>query len=194
MIILASQSETRRKLLTAAGVVFASATSPVDESALHTRLKDLSPRDLALALADAKAAALKPQNGNDLVVGADQVFALDHQVFHKPKSVDEAKQQLLQLNGKAHHLHTAYAMYRNGQNIAKYCETATLTMRQLSNTFIEIYIASTPETLLTSIGCYQLEGRGIQLMQDIKGDYFSILGLPLLPLLGHLRELGEIPS
>jgi septum formation protein len=194
MIILASQSETRRKMLTAAGVEFTSVSSPVDEATLHSNLKHLSPRDLAIALASAKAAAHTPQNAQDLVIGADQVFALDQLVFHKPKSVEEAQQHLLKLNGQTHDLHTAYAIFRNGQNIAQHCETATLTMRNLSAAFIESYIASTPADVLTSIGCYQLEGRGIQLMQDIKGDYFTILGLSLLPLLGHLRQLGEIPS
>lgn len=194
MIILASQSPTRRALLTGAGVEFTSATSPLDEAALQSLLRHLPPRDLAIALAVAKAAAFKPSYPKDLIIGVDQVFAVGELVFHKPKSVEEAEHQLMKLNGKAHHLHTAYAIFRNGQNIKSHCNTATLTMRQLSNAFIETYISSTPEAALTSIGCYQLEGRGVQLMQEIKGDYFSILGLPLLPLLAHLRQLGEMPT
>jgi septum formation protein len=194
MIVLASQSQIRRQLLTAAGVTFIAATSPLDEAALQADHQHLNPKELALALAKAKAAAFVPKETNDIIIGVDQTFELEGQVFHKPKNRDQAKQQLQRMSGRTHRLHTAYAMFRNQQQIAEHCETATLTMRTLSDDFIDRYIASTPDAILTSVGCYQLEGLGIQLMQDIKGDYFSILGLPLLHLLAHLRQHGELAS
>jgi septum formation protein len=194
MIVLASQSQIRRQLLTAACVTFIAATSPIDEAALQADLKHLKPKQLALALAKAKAAAYVTKDTNDMIIGVDQTFELDGQVFHKPKNRDQAKQQLQRISGRTHCLHTAYAMFRNRQPIADHCETAALTMRTLSDDFIDRYLASTPDTVLASVGCYQLEGLGIQLMQDIKGDYFSILGLPLLPLLAHLRQHGELAT
>jgi septum formation protein len=194
MIVLASQSEIRRQLLTAAGVTFITVTSPIDEAALQADLQHVSPKDVAIKLAHAKADALNPQQINDMIIGVDQTFELEGEVFHKPKNRDQAKQQLQRMSGRTHCLHTAYAMFRNRQPIADHCETATLTMRTLSDDFIDGYIASTPDTILASVGCYQLEGLGIQLMQDIKGDYFSILGLPLLPLLAHLRQHGGLAT
>jgi septum formation protein len=192
MIVLASQSQTRRQLLTQAGVRFSSATSPLDEAALQADLQHLSAKQLAMALANAKAAAFIPHDTNDTIIGVDQTFELEGQVFHKPKNPEQAKQHLQRMSGKTHALHTAYAVFRNSQHIADHCETATLTVRPLSDDFIDRYLASTSDTILASVGCYQLEGLGIQLMQDIKGDYFSILGLPLLPLLAHLRQHGEL--
>jgi septum formation protein len=194
MIVLASQSQIRRQLLTAAGVTFVVATSPLDEAALQADHQHLNPKELALALAKAKAAAFVPKDTNDIIIGVDQTFELDGQVFHKPKSCVQAKQQLQHISGRTHCLHTAYAMFRNQQQIAGHCETATLTMRTFSDDFIDRYLASTSDSILTSVGCYQLEGLGIQLMQDIKGDYFSILGLPLLRLLAHLRQHGELAT
>lgn len=194
MIVLASQSQIRRQLLTAAGVTFVAATSPLDEAALQANLEHLKPKALAIALANAKAAAFVPKDTNDIIIGVDQTFELDSQVFHKPKSREQAKQHLQRLSGKTHTLHTAYEIFRNHQPIASHSETANLTMRTLSDDFIDRYIASTSDSILTSVGCYQLEGLGIQLMQDIKGDYFGILGLPLLPLLAHLRQHGELAS
>lgn len=194
MIVLASQSQIRRQLLTAAGVTFIAATSPLDEAALQANHQHLNPKELALALAKAKAAAFVPKETNDIIIGVDQTFELEGQVFHKPKNRDQAKKQLQRMSGRTHRIHTAYEMFRNQQHIAEHCETATLTVRPLSDDFIDRYIASTSDSILTSVGCYQLEGLGIQLMQDIKGDYFSILGLPLLPLLAHLRQHGELAS
>jgi septum formation protein len=194
MIVLASQSQIRRQLLAAAGVTFIAAKSPLDEAALQADLEHLKPKALAIALAKAKAAAFVPKGTKDIIIGVDQTFELNSQVFHKPKNREQAKQHLQHLSGKTHALHTAYAMFRNQQQIAEHCETATLTMRTLSDDFIDRYIASTSDSILTSVGCYQLEGFGIQLMQDIKGDYFSILGLPLLPLLAHLRQHGELAT
>lgn len=194
MIVLASQSAIRRTLLSGAGVVFTAATSPLNESELQSLLTHLSPHDMAVTLANAKANAVEPPEPADLVIGVDQTFELDGNVLHKPRNKEQAKQHLLSLNGKTHRLHAAYSIFRNRQQVAAHCDTATLTMRQMSDGFINDYLATIPRAVLISVGCYQLEGPGIQLMQNITGDYFTILGLPLLPLLAHLRELGELPA
>lgn len=194
MIILASQSEIRRAILKAAGVSFLAATSPADELSLQTDLKKLAPRDMAIALANTKASAFDPLSPDDFIIGVDQTCELNGDVLHKSKNKSEAKQQLLGLNGKSHKLHTAYSIYHNHKPVADHCETSTLTMRVMSEEFIDSYLASIPEHTLTAVGCYQLEGLGIQLMQDIEGDHFSILGLPLLHLLAHLRDLGALPT
>jgi septum formation protein len=193
MIILATQSQTRRSLLAAAGIAFEAMASPLEEKFLHQKLSHLSPRELAIALATAKAAAVSTFKPDDLVIGLDQTFELDGQVFHKPDNKGQAVAHLAELQGKTHALHTAYSILRNQQIVAQHCNTSTLTMRSLSPQYISDYIQKVSDQVLTSVGCYQLEGRGIQLMSTVQGDYFSILGLPLLPLLTHLRELGEIP-
>jgi septum formation protein len=192
MIILASQSSIRKKLLTAAGVVFTTQLSPLNEAALQSECKDLTPTAMATTLALAKANALAPQHITDLVIGVDQTLEFEAQILHKPKTLVEAKQQLLGLQGKSHMLHTAYAIVRNEHSVAKYCDTSIVTMRSLTESFVDEYLLAISDTALSSVGCYQLEGLGIQLMEDIRGDYFSILGLPLLPLLKDLRQLGAI--
>jgi septum formation protein len=194
MIILATKSQTRRSLLTAAGVAFTAKTSPLDEASMHAALKDLKPRDMAITLATAKAQAFTACQTDDLIIALDQTFDLEGEVLHKPHNQSQAAEHLTRLSGKTHHLHTAYTIIHAQNIVAQHCDTSTLTMRTLSPDYIDDYLDKTPKDILTSVGCYQLEAYGIQLMQHIEGDYFSILGLPLLPLLAHLRHLGALPS
>lgn len=194
MLILASQSEIRRTLLLQAGVMFNTAKSPLDETTLHADLKHLTAPELAQTLAALKAQALSGQQTGDYILGADQTCELGGTVLHKPQNLQEAKAQLQSLRGKTHALHTAFTIVENNIMVASHWETSTITMRDFSDATLDNYLQSTPKNILSSVGCYQLEGLGVQLMERIEGDYFAILGLPLLPLLKHLRDLGLVPS
>jgi septum formation protein len=194
MIILASQSEIRRRLLTLAGVTFEAMAAPIDEKQLQTQLNHLPPQKLATTLAHAKAEAIIPVNPTAVVIGVDQTLELEGRCLHKPATTAEARNHLESLSGKTHALHTAYCMIQQGVILAQHCQTSKLTMRSLSPAFLDHYLASCPPSVLSSVGCYQLEGLGIQLMENIEGDYFSILGLPLLALLADLRACGEVAT
>jgi septum formation protein len=194
-IILASTSRARRAVLEGAGVTFEAMDSGLDEEAAKTRLKaqGASPRDIADALADAKAA--KASSGRDgLVIGADQTLELEGALFDKTGSLDEARERLKLLRGKAHKLHSAVVVARDGQVVWRDLATATLVMRDFSDDFLEAYLASEGGAALGSVGCYRLEGPGAQLFSAIEGDYFAILGLPLLGLLEFLREQGALAA
>jgi septum formation protein len=152
----------------------------------------LSPHDIAEVLARAKAEAVSDLAPKAYVIGSDQVLALRDTIFTKPDSMEAARRQLLDLSGKTHELHTAVAVATNGEMIWADTTLATLTMRKLTPEFIGRYLAAAGEEVLNSVGAYQIESLGVQLFEKIDGDYFSILGLPLIPLLDTLRREGVI--
>ncbi|HXG79967.1 MAG TPA: Maf family nucleotide pyrophosphatase [Methyloceanibacter sp.] len=194
-LILASSSTSRAKLLEAAGLAFIVEPPGLDESAMRQAVSGeeaLDPHDVAEVLARAKAEAVSELAPKAYVIGGDQVLALGKTILTKPDSMEAARRQLLDLSGKTHKLHTSVAVATNGGTIWAETTVATLTMRKLSPEFIGRYLAAAGEAVLSSVGAYQLEGLGVQLFETIEGDYFSILGLPLLPLLDTLRREGVI--
>lgn len=154
--------------------------------------RSLDPHDIAEVLARAKAEAVSDLAPTAYVIGGDQVLALGDAILSKPDSMEAARRQLLDLSGKTHTLQTSVAVATNGEAIWTETTIATLTMRKLSPEFIGRYLAAAGEEVLGSVGAYQLEGLGVQLFETIDGDYFSILGLPLIPLLDTLRREGVI--
>jgi len=194
-LILASSSTSRAKVLEAAGLAFIVESPGLDEGAMRQAIsgeKSLDPHDVAEVLARAKAEAVSELAPQAYVIGGDQILSLGKTILSKPDSMEAARRQLLDLSGKTHTLHTAVAVATNGET--RWAETtiATLTMRKLSPEFIGRYLAAAGEEVLGSVGAYQLEGLGAQLFDKIDGDYFSILGLPLIPLLDTLRREGVI--
>lgn len=196
-LILASQSPTRRAMLAAAGLAFTAVSPPVDEEAAKDsfRAAGASPRDLADGLAELKAiAAARRADPGSYVIGADQVLSFEGEAFDKAKSLAEAGARLRTMRGKPHELITAAVLVHAGSVIWRHVETPRLTMRNLSDEAIDTYVAHHGEAALGSVGCYQLEAAGVQLMSRVEGDWFSILGLPLLPLLDVLRRHGLAPG
>jgi septum formation protein len=191
-LILASGSAARRALLQNAGFSFTTVTSAVDERAAERPLLDVGapPEGIALALAKAKGVEVSGRRPADLVIGADQVLAQNGERLVKPKDMEAARRQLLRLSGRQHRLHSAVACVRGGEVVWEHVETATLTMRRLEPELMGRYLAGVGPAALASVGSYQLEGLGIQLFERIEGDYFAILGLPILPLLHFLRTQG----
>ena len=194
-MILASTSKSRARILEAAGLAFIVEPPGLDESVMRQAVSgegSLSPHDIAEVLARAKAEAVSDLARKAYVIGGDQVLALGKTIFSKPDSMEVARRQLLDLSGKTHTLHTAVAVATNGETIWSDTTIATLTMRKLSPEFIGRYLAAAGEEVLSSVGAYQLESLGAQLFEKIDGDYFVILGLPLVPLLATLRREGVI--
>ena len=187
MLTLASASETRAKMLRDVGLDIETVPSGVDEDEIKNRYRrDKQPADeLALALAEAKALAI---DRSDLILGADQILSFNGETFDKPQDFEEAKAQLKQLRGMQHELLSAAVIVENGSVIWRHIGRATLTMRNFSDVFLESYIQEEGETVLTTVGGYRIEARGAQLFDAISGDYFSILGLPLLDVLEFLRR------
>ena len=194
-LILASGSKSRARVLEAAGLAFIVEPPGLDEAVMRQAVGgkgSLSPHDVAEVLARAKAEAVSDLAPKAYVIGGDQVLALGNTIFSKPDSMEAARRQLLDLSGKTHTLHTAVAVATNGETIWAETTIATLTMRKLSPEFIGRYLAAAGDEVLSSVGAYQLESLGVQLFEKIDGDYFSILGLPLIPLLDTLRREGVI--
>lgn len=193
-LILASTSSTRIALLRNAGLTFDALSPGVDERALEAPLLSAgaTPTEIALALARAKALAIEAPGR--LVLGGDQVLDLDGQRFVKPADRAAAAAQIAALAGRTHRLRTAVVLAEDSEIVWEHVSTASLTMRPLTEAAIEHYLDEAGETALWSVGAYLLEGVGIQLFSAIEGDYFSILGLPLLPLLAELRRRGVLPS
>ncbi|ANP46291.1 Maf family protein [Candidatus Viadribacter manganicus] len=190
-LVLASGSAARRRLLEAAGLSFEVEVPRVDEEAAKASLRAeaLRPRDQADALAELKALSVS-RSRPDFVIGADQMLALGDDVFDKPKSAEEAREHLLLLRGRTHELVTAAVIAREGAIIWRHVDTPKLRMRNFSDAFLDDYLAQAGDQVLRSVGAYQLEGLGAQLFERVDGDYFSVLGLQLLPLLAFLREHG----
>jgi septum formation protein len=194
-LILASSSKTRARLLEAAGLAFIVEPPGLDESVMRQAVsgaQSLAPHDVAEVLARAKAEAVSDFAPKAYVIGADQVLAFGDLIISKPETMEAARRQLLDLSGKTHTLHTAVAVATNGETIWAETTMATLTMRRLSPEFIGRYLAAAGEEVLSSVGAYQIESLGVELFDKIDGDYFSILGLPLVPLLDTLRGEGVI--
>lgn len=187
-IILASGSASRRSLLAGAGVQAQSIKPNVDEEAAKRTMRadGVSVSNQAMQLAELKAVKVSSQV-DGLVIGGDQMLNLDGEAFDKPINLDGAARHLKKLSGKTHTLETAIVIAENGIPTWRHLARPHLTVRTLSNEFIDTYIQSCGPPLLTTVGAYQLEGLGAQLFSRIEGDYFSILGLPLLPLLDYLR-------
>ena len=194
MIVLASTSPIRRQLLKQAGLAFKTARPPVDEETITKALKKAGANvgQVALNLAEGKAASVGQIMPAAYVIGADQMLECDGKWFEKPADRDHARRQLEKLRGKTHHLVTAVVVSYEGKTLWRHVEKADLTMRDFSDHFLDGYFDAMPEDAIYSVGGYQLEGLGVQLFEKIAGDYFSILGLPLLPLLGALREAGAL--
>lgn len=194
MIILASTSATRRTMLSNAGISFTAVASDVDERALAASHPEWSPSDLALHLAEAKALDVASRNPGALVVGADQVLALGSRTYSKPKDEADCAASLRDLRGKTHQLISA-VVCATGNTIAwSATDHADLTMRNFTDEFLATYVKAMGPDCRTSVAGYKIEGLGIQLFEKVDGDHFTILGLPLLPLLGYLRGRGEIAS
>lgn len=194
-LILASSSAIRQKLLASAGIKFTARNSNLDEenAKIAMRAQQLSPAKQAHELALLKAK--KISNGNDdFVIGCDQILAMDGHAFDKANDMETARERLKALRGKAHVLETAIVIAKGGNLIWRYDASPRLVMRDFSDAFLDNYLMAAGEKVLSSVGCYQLEGHGCQLFEKIEGDYFSILGLPLLELLAYLRlhKIAEI--
>jgi septum formation protein len=189
-LLLASTSATRRLLLESAALPVETEAPGVDERAVEAASAGLSPVDLAKALARAKAEAVANRHPGRVVIGADQVLALDDAVFHKPATLAAAREHLARLAGRTHALHSAVALVRDGRTDV-FVETARMTMRPLAAEAIEAYLACAGEARVrASVGGYQLEGPGIHLFARVEGDHSTVLGLPLMPLLARLRDAG----
>ncbi|RCL86918.1 Maf family protein [Hyphomonas sp.] len=194
-IILASGSLSRRAVLTAAGIEADTIKPNVDEDAAKAsfRASDMKVRDQAMQLAELKSVKISMREPG-LVIGCDQMLSLDGEAFDKPVDLADARNHLVKLSGKAHTLETAIVISEEGKPVWRYLARPKLTVRPLSDAFIDTYVEAVGEPLLSTVGAYQLEGLGAQLFTRIDGDYFSILGLPLLPLLDYLRTRGVLLS
>ena len=194
MITLASASAARATLLAGAGVSFEVVNSGVDEAPLKDTLmaEGRSPIAVAEALAEAKALAVSIARPG-LVIGADQTLSFDGRLFDKASDLGEARERLVALRGGTHQLHSAVVTVRDGQRLWGETVTATLTMRDFSEAFLDTYLSRNADAALYAVGGYALEAEGLQLFEHIDGDYFTILGLPLLGLLNHLRDQGLLP-
>lgn len=195
-LILASQSPFRRMLMDNAGLAFETEAADLDERAIETALAagNPTPPEIAQALAIEKAVNVARRNPGALVIGSDQTLSLEGRVFHKPADMAEAKTHLQAMSGRTHSLNCGIALVRDGETLWSHISIAHLTMRPLSGNFIDRHLARVGPRVLASVGAYQLEGEGVQLFERIDGDYFTILGLPLLPLLAKLRDLGAIDA
>lgn len=194
-IILASGSQSRRNLLAGAGIMAENIRPNVDEDMAKAayRQDGLPIRDQAMKLAELKAQKVSARQPG-FVIGGDQMLNLEETAFDKPKDMAGAKDHLQKMSGKTHTLETALVVFENGQPVWRHLARPRLTMRPLSDTFIEQYLARCGDALLSTVGAYQLEGLGAQLFTKIEGDYFSILGLPLLPLLDYFRIRGVLET
>ncbi len=194
MLILASTSTTRQSLLSNAGIKFKAIPPRLDEELLHHQLSDLNAGVLARSLAQAKALSVSNLYQDKIVIGADQTLEFNGKIYHKPSNRLEAKVQLLELRGHTHDLNSAVACAENGEIIWHYQDQAKLKMRTFTDQFLESYLDTSQNDVLSSVGAYKLEGFGIQLFEDIEGDYFTILGFPLLRLLKFLRSKNIVSS
>ena len=197
-IVLASGSRARREMLAAAGVPFTVQAADVDEPAIRARLRKtdphVDPKKVAAVLAAAKAENVGGKQPGALVIGADQVLALGDELLSKAPSIDAARAALRKLRGKTHELHSAVAFTVDGKVTWAHVATARLTMRDFSDTFLDDYLNRAGDRVSQTVGAYELEGLGVQLFDKIEGDYFTILGMPLLPVLSELRARGNIAS
>lgn len=191
-LILASASPSRRQILANVGLDFAIEPSGVDEDEVKLSLlsERAKPGDIATMLAELKATRVSARRSGALVIGADSTLACDGRLFDKPPTLAAARQQLVELGGQTHELHSAVVVAQNGARLWQAADHGLLTMRAFTDSFLDAYLARAGEAVCASVGAYQLEGLGAHLFSRIEGDYFTILGLPLLPLLAFLAEHG----
>jgi septum formation protein len=187
-LVLASRSESRRAILSGAGIPLEVLAADIDERALEAQAGAASPSEVALLLARHKAFAVTVQRAGRLVLGADQTLALGQRLYAKPADPAAARDQLRSMRGHTHELHSAVVVARDGTVLFEHCEIARLTMRDFSDGFLDRYLAAAGAAVTASVGGYQVESLGIQLFERIDGDHFTILGLPLLRLLQYLRQ------
>jgi len=193
-LILASRSTVRQDMLRAVGIPFAARDSGIDERALESGFSHLDPAAIAEQLAIAKAQAVSKNHPDRYVLGADQTLALGTMRLSKPKHRDAAGEHLRLMSANTHQLHAGFALVRGGLIRASGVQTAQLTMRDLSEDFIDAYLEAAGENILSSVGAYQIEKLGLHLFAHIAGDHFTIMGLPLLDVLEALRREGLIAS
>lgn len=194
-LILASQSASRRAMLTDAGVAFEAVTAGVDEDAAKTALAHLSARDLADALAELKAVKIAQRRPEALVLGSDSIVELaDGERLDKPDTRDQAADHLSRMSGTRVRLWSAVVIAEGGRAVWRHVDRATLMVRALSPTFIDTYLDAEWPAIAGCVGCFRIEGPGVQLFSAIEGSHFTILGMPLLPVLDYLRVRSELPS
>lgn len=193
MIVLASGSKIRASLLRAAHIPFETVSPGVDEAAVKAELSSATPGQIAAILAERKALAVSAVRLDDLVIGADQTLEFEDRLYDKAESLDEARTRLLMLRGRTHHLNAGIVLARGGQVVWRDLVVSRLTMRPFSDGWLDGYLARNPQ-VLASVGCYELEGEGVQLFDHIDGDFFAILGLPLTGLMAALRREGALGS
>jgi len=193
-IVLASASAARQRLLAAAGLTFDVLASNVDEDAVRAALVDVDPVDVAEVLARAKTEDVARRVDARVVIGADQVLALGDDILTKPQDMAEARTQLLALQGRRHQLHSAVVIAHDDVIGWVHVDTVDVTMRDYSPEFVGRYLSAAGDEALASVGCYQLEGPGVQLIEKISGDYFTVLGLPLMSLLTELRRMQVLDT
>lgn len=197
-IVLASGSRARREMLAAAGVHFTVQAADVDEPSIRARMFEadpgVDPKKVAAVLAAAKAEDVSGKIAGALIIGGDQVLALGDELLSKAPSVEHARATLRRLRGRTHELHSAVAFAEKGKVTWAHVATARLTMRDFSDAFLEDYLTRASDRVSQSVGAYELEGLGVQLFDKIEGDYFTVLGLPLLPVLAELRARGIIAT
>jgi septum formation protein len=194
-LVLASKSSVRRALLEAAGIPIVIEPARIDERAIESSKAAIaSAKDVALLLAREKALEVAARKSKSIVLGADQTLALGARRFSKPANALAAREQLKALAGKTHELHAALVLARGGDVMFETVATARLTMRPLSESFLDAYLAAAGDRVSSSVGAYQLERAGVHLFERIEGDHFTILGLPLLPLLAYFRSAGLVVS
>ena len=193
-IILASSSPFRLAMLRSAGIATEPIPSQIDERAVEAAIGDapVAPDDLARILAEAKAVEVSERHPEALVVGSDQTLSLDEEILHKAADMEEARRRLLKLSGRTHHLNSAVVVAKGGEAIWSHVAIARMSMRRLDPGFVGRYLSRVGDQALRSVGVYQIEREGIQLFDAIEGDHFTIVGMPLLPLIGELRRLGAI--
>ena len=193
-LILASKSAARRSMLADAGVAFSVQVADVDEDAVKAVHDPADPAGLAVELARVKALAVSRHDSDAWVLGADQTLGFDGGLVSKAASLDDARARLAAMRGKVHQLHSGAALARNGQIVWSGVDTATMRVRDFSDAFLDAYLAAEGEQLLHCVGSYRLEGMGSQLFEAVEGDFFTVLGLPLWPVLTELRRAGVLKS
>lgn len=191
-LVLASASPHRAAILRNAGLRFETEVADLDERAVEAPLLEagLDAGDVAQVLAEAKATEVSARRPGAWVVGADQTMALDGHVLHKPADMEAARYRLLDMSGKVHTLHSGLAIVRDGETRWRHVSIAHMYVRKLTPAFVGRYLAAVGDRALTSVGAYQVEAEGIQLFEKIEGDHFAVIGMPILPLLAALRDLG----
>lgn len=193
-LILASKSAARRAMLENAGVAFEARVAGVDEETIKAASGDLDAAALAVRLAEAKALAVSRDDEDAWVLGSDQTLAFDGGLVSKAPTLEAARERLKAMRGRAHQLHSGAALAVKGQVVWSGVDTVEMRMRDFSDAFLETYLAAEGEALLSCVGSYRLEGLGAQLFEAVDGDYFTVLGLPLWPVLAELRRAGVLQA